>query len=84
MKSLFFFVEFAEFEDEPEDCLWLKINTGPWNTICEKWKSTSEHRHTKSTGQTIEDIFKEWKILKHPDANQLVKQCISYVYVVYK
>lgn len=63
-------------EDVKRALNWLKINQAPWEIVLEKWSLTFKYRLrvlTTSSDKTLNNIFEEWPLLKHPYGYKLIK-----------
>ncbi|XP_024877873.1 uncharacterized protein LOC112458459 isoform X2 [Temnothorax curvispinosus] len=75
----------SDFEDDSvirESLLWLESNQSPWQLVENHWKVTVAHRRNqiqKSSNKTIEEIFTQWPILKHPTAHTLIDEDFTYL-----
>lgn len=69
-KLISYFLEMFDVDDD--DCLWLKVNTGPWDEVCRRWKLTSKTRLQSYGQRSLSEIIGDWAVLKLPEALQLV------------
>lgn len=79
---LLFLVSADDFAVIRESILWLESNQSPWQLVENHWKITVAYRRNqiqKSSNKTVEEIFTQWPILKHPTAHTLIEEDFTYL-----